>query len=373
MKCASVPSAYRNCILRASVLTGRNFSPARNVRSITAPSAARRSFVRTNAPPLPGLTCWNSRILKIVPSTSMWLPFLNWFVEIRSISPFCRQKVMWWPKVRVGSVLRDDAHRSPDISCGDTPRKRAQVVVGESADLASIVGVGEQLADWLVHAVDHGDLRLHEAALREFLERPVLQAAEQSVLASAWSGDADLVVAAHRSMHRFPLAAAAEGGRRRSTHRLEDGEHRHLHLLGAAVEELVGRNSAVSGSVIDDAPGHRPNVRPCQDAPSSYATRVWRRAADRLRGTMRTSASSASAIATTVRNSGFTGAVSNRRMLASFLPISRASAAFERLRSVRNSSSVLISASITAISRCCRSNSARSSGLSRRRRWSRRS
>src|SRR3954454_6082182 len=82
MKCASVPSAYRNCILRASVRTARNFSPARNVRSITAPSAARRSFVRTNAPPLPGLTCWNSRILKIVPSTSMWLPFLNWLVEI---------------------------------------------------------------------------------------------------------------------------------------------------------------------------------------------------------------------------------------------------------------------------------------------------
>src|ERR687895_2480204 len=82
MKCASVPSAYRNCIRRASVRTWRNFSPARNVRSITAPSAARRSFVRTNAPPLPGLTCWNSRILKTVPSTSMWFPFLNWFVEI---------------------------------------------------------------------------------------------------------------------------------------------------------------------------------------------------------------------------------------------------------------------------------------------------
>ena len=77
MKCASVPSAYRNCIFRDSVCTGRNFSPALNVRSITLPSAALRSLVRTNAPPLPGLTCWNSRILKIVPSTSMWFPFLN--------------------------------------------------------------------------------------------------------------------------------------------------------------------------------------------------------------------------------------------------------------------------------------------------------
>src|SRR5881275_102201 len=67
---------------RVSVRTGRNFSPARKVRSITAPSLARRSLVRTNAPPLPGLTCWNSRILKIVPSTSMWLPLRNWLVEI---------------------------------------------------------------------------------------------------------------------------------------------------------------------------------------------------------------------------------------------------------------------------------------------------
>src|SRR6476620_4403484 len=90
MKCASVPSEYRNCILRASVRTARNFSPARNVRSITLPSDARRSFVRTNAPPLPGLTCWNSRTLKIVPSTSMWFPFLNWFVEIMC-APECRQ------------------------------------------------------------------------------------------------------------------------------------------------------------------------------------------------------------------------------------------------------------------------------------------
>jgi hypothetical protein len=49
---------------------------------MTFPSEARRSFVRTNAPPLPGLTCWNSTTLKTVPSTSMWLPFLSWLVEM---------------------------------------------------------------------------------------------------------------------------------------------------------------------------------------------------------------------------------------------------------------------------------------------------
>src|SRR4051794_25882883 len=54
---------------------------------MTAPSAARRSFERTNAPPLPGLTCWNSRILKTVPSTSMWFPFLNWLVLMDTMNP----------------------------------------------------------------------------------------------------------------------------------------------------------------------------------------------------------------------------------------------------------------------------------------------
>src|SRR3954452_14939022 len=49
---------------------------------MTLPSVVRLSLVRTNAGPLPGLTCWNSTILKIVPSTSMWVPFLNWFVLI---------------------------------------------------------------------------------------------------------------------------------------------------------------------------------------------------------------------------------------------------------------------------------------------------
>jgi hypothetical protein len=48
----------------------------------------RRSFVRTNAAPLPGLTCWNSTTLKIVPSTSMWLPFLNWLVLMMVDQPF---------------------------------------------------------------------------------------------------------------------------------------------------------------------------------------------------------------------------------------------------------------------------------------------
>src|SRR3954454_21356947 len=72
---------------RLSVRMGRNFSPARKVLSSTAPSWVRRSLVRTKAPPFPGLTCWKSRILKTVPSTSMWVPFLNWLVLITAPKP----------------------------------------------------------------------------------------------------------------------------------------------------------------------------------------------------------------------------------------------------------------------------------------------
>jgi hypothetical protein len=38
------------------------------------------------------LTCWKSRILKMVPSTSMWLPFLNWLVEMMADQPLLEPK-----------------------------------------------------------------------------------------------------------------------------------------------------------------------------------------------------------------------------------------------------------------------------------------
>ncbi len=50
----------------------------------TAPVAMLRTLVRTNAPPLPGLTCWNSTIVNGWPSISMAMPVLNWLVETTS-------------------------------------------------------------------------------------------------------------------------------------------------------------------------------------------------------------------------------------------------------------------------------------------------
>src|SRR6266446_2512497 len=58
------------------------FSSARKVRSITAPVRKFFSFVRTNAPPLPGFTCWNSTTV-ISPSGRLRaIPFFRSLVEM---------------------------------------------------------------------------------------------------------------------------------------------------------------------------------------------------------------------------------------------------------------------------------------------------
>ena len=53
-----------------STIARPTLTPALNVRSTTPPVLTLRSFVRTNAPPLPGLTCWNSTTWNSVPSSS---------------------------------------------------------------------------------------------------------------------------------------------------------------------------------------------------------------------------------------------------------------------------------------------------------------
>src|SRR4029079_15675353 len=58
------------------------FSSARNVRSSTAPVRKFFSLVRTNAPPLPGFTCWNSTTV-IRPSGRLRaMPFFRSLVEM---------------------------------------------------------------------------------------------------------------------------------------------------------------------------------------------------------------------------------------------------------------------------------------------------
>src|SRR5947199_2304710 len=70
-----------------STMASPTLTPALNVRSITAPVRTLRSFVRTNAPPLPGFTCWNSTTWNSVPSSSSVMPFLRSFVDTLTPAP----------------------------------------------------------------------------------------------------------------------------------------------------------------------------------------------------------------------------------------------------------------------------------------------
>src|SRR6516164_3087369 len=89
MNTKSSPSRYRYCISRLSTLAVSTLTPALKVRSTTLPDSTFFSLVRTNAPPLPGLTCWNSTTVHSWPSRLRVMPFLRSFVVATSVSPGC--------------------------------------------------------------------------------------------------------------------------------------------------------------------------------------------------------------------------------------------------------------------------------------------
>src|SRR5215471_4796673 len=77
MNTYSSPSAYRYCIVRLSTVAVSTLVPALKVRSTTLPESTFFRVVRTNAPPLPGLTCWNSTTDHRSPSRLRTRPFLR--------------------------------------------------------------------------------------------------------------------------------------------------------------------------------------------------------------------------------------------------------------------------------------------------------
>src|SRR6516165_9896555 len=81
MKTKSPASRYRYCISRRSTVATSTLTPALKVRSTTLPLRTFLSLVRTNAPPLPGLTCWNSTTLNRPSGRSRLMPFFKSLVE----------------------------------------------------------------------------------------------------------------------------------------------------------------------------------------------------------------------------------------------------------------------------------------------------
>src|SRR6187551_1238640 len=85
MKTKSSPSLYRYCMSRLSTFAVSTFVPALNVLSTTLPDNTFFSLVRTNAGPLPGLTCWNSMMDHSCPSMFRTSPFLKSAVDATAV------------------------------------------------------------------------------------------------------------------------------------------------------------------------------------------------------------------------------------------------------------------------------------------------
>src|SRR6201999_1027782 len=77
MNTKSDPSRYRYVVSRRSTVAVSTFTPALYVLSTTLPESTFLSLVRTNAGPLPGLTCWNSVMVHSCPSITRTSPFLK--------------------------------------------------------------------------------------------------------------------------------------------------------------------------------------------------------------------------------------------------------------------------------------------------------
>src|SRR4051812_25335476 len=71
-------------MVRLSTVAVSTLVPALNVLSTTLPERTFLSVVRTNAPPLPGLTCWNSTTAQRAPSRLSTRPFFRSLVEAMS-------------------------------------------------------------------------------------------------------------------------------------------------------------------------------------------------------------------------------------------------------------------------------------------------
>src|SRR5436309_2854832 len=91
---------------RLSMVASVTFSSARNVRSSTAPFRTFFSFVRTNAPPFPGFTCWNSTTVTSPSGRLRAMPFFKSLVEM--LMTGSQDEILGGQGERFAAVRTDD-------------------------------------------------------------------------------------------------------------------------------------------------------------------------------------------------------------------------------------------------------------------------
>src|SRR5690349_16025218 len=144
---------------RRSTVAVSTLVPALKVLSTTLPVSTFFSVVRTNAPPLPGFTCWNAVTDHSWPSRFSTSTFLSSFVVAKGCDSCARR----W---RGGCTRRVCAAR-PMCSARRLPRSRIarsdlQQVLGEPGeDLGIAVGDDECVLDPHAAAALEVDAGLH--------------------------------------------------------------------------------------------------------------------------------------------------------------------------------------------------------------------
>src|SRR6185369_5437952 len=144
---------------RRSTVAVSTLVPALKVLSTTLPVSTFLSVVRTNAPPLPGFTCWNAVTDHSWPSRFSTSPFLRSFVVAKGCDSCARR---WRGLHAPGCAARAEicgARRRPPSRIA---RSDLQQILGEPGEhLGRAVGDDERVLDPHTAATLEVDAGLH--------------------------------------------------------------------------------------------------------------------------------------------------------------------------------------------------------------------
>src|SRR5690242_3192283 len=150
-------------MFRLSTVAVSTLVPALNVRSTTLPDSTFFSVVRTNAPPLPGFTCWNSTTVHKSPSRLSTRPFLRSFVVAISL------RVSFESRGKRGP---EQSTRAPTVpaglpTAGDVLQREPVAVHAEPADHPGRHGRHYRTVPELLARVDVGDVHLDQRGVEQ--------------------------------------------------------------------------------------------------------------------------------------------------------------------------------------------------------------
>src|SRR5512139_3057146 len=142
-------------MVRLSTVAVSTLVPALKVLSTTLPESTFFSVVRTNAPPLPGLTCWNSTTDHSSPSRLSTRPFLRSLVV--AISCLDRNS---GGQTRAVYRLPAAGHTLGHGTLGDVQQRQAVTIYAQATDHSSRHRRDDRMMPEFLASMDVGNVYL---------------------------------------------------------------------------------------------------------------------------------------------------------------------------------------------------------------------